>query len=90
HTDVATKTVMEIIRQGYTQEIFNLCGNGLVKLGDIINLTQREIKIDENISPVCYEVSIDKIQSIVSIPSTHETVINFVRGLTKWRKKSHA
>lgn len=81
HTDVAAKTVMEIIRQGYSQEIFNLCGNGLVKLRDIINLVQREITVDENIPPVCYEVSIDKIQSIISIPSTRETVIDFVHSL---------
>lgn len=78
HTDVAAAAVMDIIKQGYTQEIFNLCGKGLVKLQEIIDLTQREVEVNLDISPVCYEVSIDKIQSVVNIPSTRDTVIDFV------------
>ncbi|WP_373480596.1 NAD-dependent epimerase/dehydratase family protein [Geminocystis sp.] len=80
HTDVATKMVMNIIKQGYTQNIFNLCGNGLIKLQEIIDLTKRNIEVNLEIPPVYYEVSIDKIQSVVNIPSTRETVINFVNS----------
>ena len=78
NTDVAAAAVMDIIKQGYTQEIFNLCGNGLVKLQEIIHLTRSAVKVNLDIPPVCYEVSIDKIQSLVNIPSTRDTVIDFV------------
>lgn len=78
HTDIASKAVMEIISKGYTQEIFNLCGNGLVKLQDVIDRTGSKVKVNDDSAPVCYEVSIEKIQSLVNIPSTHETVMNFV------------
>ncbi|MGI0483090.1 NAD-dependent epimerase/dehydratase family protein [Geminocystis sp. CENA526] len=78
HTDTASKVVMEIISKGYTQEIFNLCGNGLVKLQDVIDRTDSKVKVNYDSTPVCYEVSIEKIESLVNIPSTHETVMNFV------------
>ncbi|BAQ64836.1 hypothetical protein GM3709_1601 [Geminocystis sp. NIES-3709] len=83
HTDIAAQIVMEIIKQGYTKEVFNLCGNSLVKLQEIIDLTKSKVTVNLNIPPVCYEVSIDKIQSIVNIPSTHETVIDFVKSTKK-------
>lgn len=78
HTDVAAAAVMDIIKQGYTQEIFNLCGKGLVKLQEIIDITKSKVNVNLDIPPVCYEVSINKIQSVVNIPSTRETVIDFV------------
>jgi nucleoside-diphosphate-sugar epimerase len=79
HTDIASKTVMEIISKGYTQEIFNLCGNGLVKLQDVIDRTQSKVKVNLDTLPVCYEVSIEKIQSISSIPSTLDTIMDFLK-----------
>lgn len=79
HTDIASKTVMEIISKGYTQEIFNLCGNGLVKLQDVIDRTESKVKVNYDTPPVCYEVSIKKIQSIVNIPSTRDTVMKFIK-----------
>lgn len=81
NTDVAAEVVMNIIKQGYNQEIFNLCGNGLIKLQEIIDLVGRNIDVNLEISPVCYEVSIDKIQSVINIPSTYDTVINFVKDI---------
>jgi len=78
HTDVAARVVMEIIQKGYTQEIFNLCGNGLIKLQEAIDRTQSQVKVNLDLNPVYYEVSIDKIQQIVNIPSTRDTVLDFV------------
>ncbi|MBL1210407.1 MAG: NAD(P)-dependent oxidoreductase [Geminocystis sp. GBBB08] len=82
NTDIAATTVMNLIKKGYTQEIFNLCGNGLVMLKEIIDLTKSAVKLNFDISPVCYEVSIDKIQSVINIPSTRESVLNFIND---WR-----
>lgn len=82
-TDSASEAVMKIISQGYTQEIFNLCGDGLIKLQDVIDRTQRKISLNGDTPPVCYQVSIDKIQTIVNIPSTHDTVMEFLKKILK-------
>jgi nucleoside-diphosphate-sugar epimerase len=80
NTDVAAKVVMDIVQQEFSQEIFNLCGHGLVKLQDIIDLVNSPVEVDENSPQVCYEVSISKIQSIVPIPSTYPTVVEFAQS----------
>lgn len=80
NTDVAAKIVMQIIKQKFTQEIFNLCGNGLVKLQDIIDLVNSPVKVDLNSPKVCYEVSISKIQSVIQIPETYPTVVEFTQN----------
>ncbi len=79
-TDVAANVVMQIIEQKFTQEIFNLCGNGLVKLQDIIDLVNSPVKVDLNSPKVCYEVSINKIQSVIEIPPTYDTVVEFAQN----------
>ncbi len=78
NTDIAAMKVMEIIDKGYSQEIFNLCGNGVIELQEVLNLTNRQVEINTETKPVHYEVNIDKIQSVVDIPSTRQAVIDFV------------
>ncbi|MBD2393735.1 NAD-dependent epimerase/dehydratase family protein [Cyanobacterium aponinum FACHB-4101] len=80
NTDIAAMKVMEIIKKGYSQEIFNLCGNGVIELQEVLNMTNREVEINTEAKPVHYEVNIDKIQSVTDIPSTRDAVIDFVQS----------
>lgn len=80
NTDIAAMRVMEIINKGYSQEIFNLCGNGVIELQEVLEMVDRQVEINTEAKPVHYEVNIDKIQSVVDIPSTREAVINFVKS----------
>lgn len=80
NTDIAANAVMTIVKEGVNREIFNLCGNGLVRLQDIIDLVKSPVKVDLNSPKVCYEVSINKIQSIVEIPLTYPTVVEFAQN----------
>ncbi len=79
NTDVAASAVMQIIKQGFSRKIFNLCGNGLVKLQDLIDLIKSPVKLDLSSPKVCYEVSINKINSVVKIPNSYPTVVEFMQ-----------
>lgn len=83
NTDTAANIVMKIVEKGYHQEIFNLCGNGLIKLQEIIDLTNSKVKVNPDSPKVCYEVSINKLKQIVNIPYSRETVLNFVKKDSK-------
>jgi nucleoside-diphosphate-sugar epimerase len=78
NTDVAASIVMELLEKGYNQEIFNLCGNGLIKLQEVIDVTQSKVKVNHHSPKVKYEVSISKLEEIVNIPNSRETVLSFV------------
>jgi nucleoside-diphosphate-sugar epimerase len=78
----AVKSVFNILNSGIKNEIINICGNGLVKLQNIINLTPYDIKVKENSPKVIYNINIDKLLSYVSISSSEEVVKNYIeRGL---------
>lgn len=80
NTDIAAMRVMEIINKGYSQEIFNLCGNGVIELQEVLDMVDRQVEVNTEAKPVHYEVNIDKIQSVVDIPATREAVIDFVKS----------
>lgn len=82
NTDTAAAIVMEVIAKGYHQEIFNLCGNGLIKLQDVIELTKSPVKVNPNSPKVQYEVSVNKLKQIINIPHSRETVLDFVKNQT--------
>lgn len=79
NTDIAANIVMEIIKKEYHHEIFNLCGNGLITLQEIIDITNSKVKVNPNSPKVCYEVSIAKLKQIVNIPNSREMVLDFVK-----------
>ncbi|MCL2330849.1 MAG: NAD-dependent epimerase/dehydratase family protein [Phycisphaerae bacterium] len=78
HTDVAAATVWNMIQRGIRGETFNLCGNGLVCLQDVMAWAGRSVPVKENSPAVTYHINISKIQQYVDIPSTSETVRQFV------------
>lgn len=79
NTDVAASIVMEIIQKDYTKEIFNLCGDGLIKLQEVIDVAASKVKVNPDSPKVHYEVSIAKLKQIVNIPETRNSVLEFVR-----------
>ncbi len=78
NTDTAAEIVMSLAQKECTQEIFNLCGNGLINLQEIIDHINSKVSVNPNSPLVKYEVSIDKLKSIIPIPDTRETVLNFI------------
>lgn len=79
HTDDAARLVMELAdNRKLSREVFNLCGNGLVRLADAAARTGREVMVQPGSPRVRYDVSIAKVSRYVSVPSTEDTVLRFV------------
>ncbi|MFQ5502750.1 MAG: NAD-dependent epimerase/dehydratase family protein [Phycisphaerae bacterium] len=77
-TDTAAEAVWHFVEKGQSNEIVNVCGNGLVKLRDVMNHFGREVAVQEG-SPQCvYQINIDKIQVCFPIPDSRDTVYEFV------------
>jgi len=79
HTDQGAQIVLELVEKGVTGETYNVCGQGTVRLQEIIEASGREVRIHPGSPRVRYDVSIEKISSLFSLPPTRETVLSFVR-----------
>lgn len=84
NTDDVAKTVFGLIDRNLTKEIFNICGNGLVKLEKL--LQNHAVKVNPNSPMVKYDVNIEKIQKITKMPDSMETVTNFISSIKQVRK----
>ncbi|WP_413173121.1 NAD-dependent epimerase/dehydratase family protein [Anabaena azotica] len=81
NTDAAASIVLELALSGkYKNEIFNICGEGLIELMEVINLVGSQVKVEPNSPKVNYEISLEKIQQVVKLPQTRETVLKFVEN----------
>ena len=76
-TDDVAKITFMLIQKDLKQEIFNLCGRGLVKLEDIIK--NHKVNVSPNSPQVKYDINIDKISKITEIPDSVSTVMNFIQ-----------
>ena len=80
HTDEAAKIVWSLIEKGYKNEIFNVCGTGLIKLQDIINFVGKPIEIKDNAPKVIYNINTEKINKVFDskISQSSNTVLKFI------------
>ncbi len=83
HTDRAAEIVFRLIEQGIRREIFNLCGRGLVRLQDVIDLRGKAVPVNPNSPTVRYEVSIEKVSALVEMPETRGAVFEFVSSVLR-------
>lgn len=79
HTDEAAHIIVELASSEITREIYNLCGNGVVKLRDVMDQLNVNIEVKENSQIVKYEACIDKLSERSAISNTTDTVLKFVR-----------
>ena len=80
HTDRAAEIVFRIVEMGFSREVFNLCGRGVVRLADAAALAPRPIPVQPGSPRVRYEVSIGKISGLLEIPETRAAVLDYVRS----------
>ena len=78
HTDDSARIVFDLINAGLSREIFNVCGDGLVELQEVIQRTGKHVPVQDNSPEVCYHVNIDKLKKITHVPETRKTVFEFV------------
>lgn len=76
-TDDVARIVFELLDKEITNETFNVCGDGLVKLESIMDGTK--IKVNPNSPVVKYNINIDKVKNITKMPDSMESVTNFIK-----------
>lgn len=83
-TDFAAKAVFQLISKGFVNEIFNLCGNGVISIREIITSLFPNYEIRYFIdNPIIerYEISIEKIKQEMNIPNSRDSVVGFIESL---------
>lgn len=80
NTDTAAGLVMEIVKQKTKNEIFNLCGDGLIKLEEVIQFVDSKVRVNPGSSKVRYQVSTDKIKGKAKLPSTRDMVFAYLQS----------
>jgi nucleoside-diphosphate-sugar epimerase len=83
NTDTAAALVMSLIELKITNEVLNLCGDGLVLLEDVIHEWGNKVEINPNSPKVLYNVNVNKVKKYVEIPSSREAVLDFLRTANK-------
>jgi len=79
HTDDAARIVFRLVDQGSEGEVFNVCGDGVIELNEVIEYIGQPVEFSAGSPTVLYDVSIEKLGNVVRVPSTRETVLDFVR-----------
>lgn len=79
HTDDASRLVYGLINSGITREVVNVCGRDVIELNDVITETGHKIEVKPDSPIVRYEVSTAKLETMLVVPTTRETVMSFVR-----------
>jgi nucleoside-diphosphate-sugar epimerase len=77
-TDDVARIAFELIKNNLKNEIFNVCGRGLVHLK--VLLDNNLIKVNPNSPTITYDVNIEKISKITHIPDSVTSVMDFIQA----------
>ena len=77
NTDDVSKITFMLIQKDLKQEIFNVCGKGLVRLENIIK--NYKVNASPDSPKVKYDINIEKISKLADIPDSMHTVMNFIQ-----------
>lgn len=82
-TDDVAEVVWQLVEAGVRNEVFNICGRGLISPREVAAIAGRALSLHpeaEHLPPRIVNVSIDRISRIRTMPSTRDTVEQFVRA----------
>lgn len=78
-TDDCARIVLDLLGDGPHNEIFNLCGRGVVKLSEAMKWAHQQTIAVQPASPrVRYDVNIARISRLAAIPESSVTVRQFL------------
>ena len=80
NTDDVAKIVLALVRRQPKNDLFNVCGAGCIALARIAELAGKPAprSVVENPRVERYEVNVEKLQSLASVPKTEATVRKFI------------
>lgn len=77
-TDDSARFVMELVEKGVSNQVFNLTGRGTISVREIMRIANRSVPYDFGSKPVRCEISLEKVSQYFTLPSTFETVSDFL------------
>lgn len=86
HTDDVARIGWGLVERGVQNEIYNICGNGLISMREIATLANKEMDLTAlppDAKPRIVEASNEKIRQLFPIPKTIDTVREFVRSAAR-------
>jgi nucleoside-diphosphate-sugar epimerase len=78
-TDELARAVLRMVDDGVTNDTFNVCGRGTVRLAEVVRLFGRDVPFKSGAPTVRYEIGLDKVSRHVTLPDTRSSVTTFVR-----------
>lgn len=84
NTDDVAKIVLTLARRRPENDVFNVCGAGRISLAEIASLAGKPPPQYALEAPCIerYEVNVEKLQALLTVPQTAATVRRFVRDST--------
>jgi len=80
-TDTVAQIAWSLIEQGCVEEIFNLCGHGLISMREVAALSKRPLDLSlvpSNATPRVVEANNEKIRNLFALPETASAVEDFI------------
>ena len=68
---------LQLVDAGVKNDTFNVCGRGVVRLQEVIDLAGRPVAVKPGAPVVRYEIGLDKIGRHVTLPDTRASVAAF-------------
>ena len=78
HTDVFAQILFDLMKNNIEDQILNVCGDGTVRLEEVIGLVGRDVPVIEGSPLVRYEISIDRLRSMIQVPESRQIVLDFI------------
>lgn len=74
----SARCVLGLIKSDIDKEVVNLTAKGVISIAHVMKLANREIPGGEDAKPVHYEISTKKVEQLVELPTTIETITRFL------------
>lgn len=79
HTARAAEITFHLLEAGVRNEVFNVCGKGVVRLSEVAALAPSAVIVQPASPLVRYEISLEKLSRYLEPPETRPEVMAFVR-----------
>jgi hypothetical protein len=78
-TDALAAAVLALLDRGVRNETFNIGGNGVIGLRELIDAVGIPVTINEPVPRIRYEMSLEKISHHVNLPESRASVLEYIR-----------
>lgn len=79
NVDAAADIIISIARSDKRNEIFNLCGTGVIRLSEILSFIGEGVECKQGSPLVRYEINTEKVRSIAEIESSRDAVLSYIK-----------